>query len=265
MRALTPLVLALMVVWGCDAPNPSSTLDDIDSLDTESSSSEADVFSDSELENDAIRWIDSGSFPEVPDPWLAPFASEVISFTPGEGAGFGEDDFPEVVLGAPGPGTELQPSLDVLTLGTGGEIVLGFGGRIIVDGPGPDFSIHENPFWPGGSSTNVFAEFGEVSVSDDGEEWWTYPCSPVLGELDTYEGCAGWNPTQPFTAEEGIFLDPADTGGDLFDLAVIGVPSIRFIRIKDLSEGGPPPTAGFDLDGISMLYWDYDASVSETD
>ena len=156
---------------------------------------------------------------------------------------------------------ETQPSLDVLSLGTEGEIVLGFGARVIVDGPGPDFTIHENPFWPGGSEENVFAEFGEVAVSVDGDEWWTYPCLPTSGQPETYEGCAGWNPTRTFSVTEGFLLTLEQTGGDGFDLAESGLEAVRYVRIRDLSEGGPAPSAGFDLDAVTLLNWDHDETL----
>jgi hypothetical protein len=202
---------------------------------------------------------------EVPSVWVPPFASEVVTFDPGEGSGFGEEELPGVVLGAPGPGTELQPSQDVLSLGMGGEIVLGFGDRVIVDGPGMDFAVHENAFWPGGVGENVFAELGEVAVSEDGDQWWAYPCSPEKGVIETYEGCAGWNPTLSFTLSEDVFLTWEDTGGDGFDLAESGFQRVRYIRIKDLSGGGLAPTAGFDLDGISLFFWNYDSTVVSMD
>ncbi len=100
-----------------------------------------------------------------------PYASSVESFSPGGGAGFNRDKLPGLVLGPPqGAGTG-QGSLDVLSLGSGGEIVLGFGARSIVDGPGADLLVFENPFWPDGNARDVFAELGEVSVSEDGETW----------------------------------------------------------------------------------------------
>ena len=66
------------------------------------------------------------------------FAVSVAAFTPGEGAGFGADAFPEVVLGPPvPPQVDGTGSLDVLSLGAGGVIVLRMG-TPIVDGDGGD-------------------------------------------------------------------------------------------------------------------------------
>ncbi|MEO1338440.1 MAG: cell surface protein, partial [Myxococcota bacterium] len=92
-----------------------------------------------------------------------PYATEVVSFEPGPGAGFGQAGLPEVVLGPPmGLGVGAG-SIDVLSLGVGGSIVLGFAAPII-DGPGPDFVVFENPFFIGGASDALFAELGRVSV-----------------------------------------------------------------------------------------------------
>jgi len=46
--------------------------------------------------------------------------------------------------------TDGVPSLDVLSLGSGGEIVLGFASKSSSTVPGPDLIVFENPFWPGG-------------------------------------------------------------------------------------------------------------------
>ena len=59
-----------------------------------------------------------------PTPQLSPFVGGIVSFQPGEGAGFGQDQLPDVVLGPPVGGGERQGSVDVLSLGTGGVLVL---------------------------------------------------------------------------------------------------------------------------------------------
>lgn len=184
-----------------------------------------------------------------------PYASEVVSFTPGEGAGYGQDKMPDVVLGAPqGKGTNAG-ALSVLSLGKGGEIVLGFGERVIIDGPGADFVVFENSFWPSGNAAEVYAEPGEVSVSMDGVEWKTFPCSTEPSEPGRWPGCAGWNPTLVYDAEQVIPLDPALSGGDAFDLADIGVKEVRFVRIRDVSNNGDAPSAGFDLDAVGGVHF----------
>ena len=54
---------------------------------------------------------------------------------------------PGIVFGPPGNATPTTGSLDVLSLGHGGSITLAFTDNEIVDGPGPDFIVFENPFF----------------------------------------------------------------------------------------------------------------------
>ncbi len=183
-----------------------------------------------------------------------PFARSVTAFDDGDGAGFGQDAMPGVVLGPPRGGGLEGGSTDVVSLGVGGTIVVGFGDYTIVDGPGPDFVVFENAFWVQGDPSDVFFELGEVSVSDDGETWHTYPCDADATE-PPWTGCAGWSPTRPFDPFD-LPLTPDRTGGDAFDLADLGLDEARFVRIRDLSTEGVPPTAGFDLDAIGLLHVD---------
>ena len=181
------------------------------------------------------------------------YASEVVSFVPGEGAGFGQDDLPFVVLGEPA-GSALTGSLDVLSLGVGGEIILGFGDCMIVDGAGPDFIVHENAFWVGGDSDYIWMELGEVSVSMDGENWYVFPCDPVSSEEEVPEGCAGQTPTFEHDAAAMTLLQPGLTGGDAYDLAELGLDQVRYVRIRDRSTNGAGPAAGFDLDSVAVIH-----------
>lgn len=186
-----------------------------------------------------------------------PYARGVVDFSPGAHAGHGQDGYPDVVLGPPdGLGTAAG-SLDVLSLGVGGEIVLHFGALAIVDGEGPDFVVFENPFWPGGDPAAVFAEPGEVAVSEDGETWHVFTCDPLGAVGGRYPGCAGWTPTLGYDPQEVLPLDPVLTGGDAFDLAAVGLARARYVRVRDLagaSEVGEDVTAGFDLDGVGLVH-----------
>jgi len=187
-----------------------------------------------------------------PDPSL-PYATSIVSFEPGDGAGFGQNKLPNVVLGPPsGKGTG-SGSLDVLSLGKGGSIVLTFERFAITDGEGPDLVVFENPFWPGGDPSAVYAEPGEVSVSEDGATWATFACDANGDGLGHFAGCAGVTPTLAYDASTTIPLDPSVTGGDTFDLAGVGVKSARFVRIRDVSFHGEAPTAGFDLDAVGIV------------
>ncbi|HEX2873998.1 MAG TPA: hypothetical protein VHP33_22235 [Polyangiaceae bacterium] len=183
------------------------------------------------------------------------YASSVESFTPGTSAGYNQDKMPGIVLGPPvGKGKEAG-ALDVVSLGAAGEIVLAFGDFGIVDGPGPDLVVFENAFWPSGDASAVFAELGEVSVSEDGETWATFPCDTEGDGQGNFAGCAGVTPTLEYDAEQLIPLDPELSGGDAFDLADLGLKRARFVKIRDL-ETLPPGgnSSGFDLDAIGVIH-----------
>ena len=184
----------------------------------------------------------------------APYAEGVVSFEPGEGAGYNQMKLPDIVLGPPQVKEDGVPSLEVLSLGSGGEIVLGFGKQVIVDGPGPDLVVFENPFWPGGNESKVFAELGEVSVSDDGETWQTFACDSVGDGAGHFPGCAGYTPTLKYDATTLVPLDAAQTGGDAFDLADLGMARARFVKIHDLMTLPPSGmSSGFDLDAVGLV------------
>lgn len=185
-------------------------------------------------------------------------ASCVLALHLGEDGGFGMDRFPEVVFGPPRGGGARAGSLDVLSLGRGGSIALGFGGGDIVDGPGPDFIVFENAFYyvrtkehPEGDPSRPWNELATVSVSDDGVTWNAFPCSQKAYPFD---GCAGWHAVFS-SPDSGISpFDPGNAGGDAFDLATLGLERARFVRVEDVSFVGGPDTAGFDLDAIAVVH-----------
>ena len=177
----------------------------------------------------------------------APFANRVVSFKPGPGATFGQAKMPGVVLGPPDGAGSDAGSLDVVSLGTGGEIVLAFDGMQIVDGPGPDFIVFENPF-PG------WQEPGFVAVSEDGVTWREWPCA-WQDKVDDYPDCAGVRAVLA-NAENGVDpTDPVRAGGDAFDLADVTMTTARYVRIRDTGHNpADPPGAGFDLDAVSVIH-----------
>lgn len=181
----------------------------------------------------------------------SPYVQGVVSFDPGENAGFGQDLFPSIVYGPPLGGGLSQGSVDVLSLGIGGALVLSFGNLRIVDGPGPDFTVFENPFSI--TDTVTYAEPGAVAVSSDGETWIPFPCDL---SAYPYAGCAGVLPVTSHP-DNGISpLDPTQSGGDLFDLSTLGVEEARYVRITDSGLVGTTstaPAAGFDLDAVALL------------
>lgn len=181
----------------------------------------------------------------------APYAADVRSFSPGSGAGFGQDDLPRVVLGAPRGGGEFTGSVDVLSLGNGGEIVLELG-EDVVDLPGPDLIVFENAFTFGGNLT--FVEPGAVAFSEDGVSFVEVPCA----DTEPYAGCAGLHPVWANADTNQIDpTDPTAAGGDDFDLADVGLTRARYVRIRDLGLALGPPSPdsdGFDLDAIAIVH-----------
>ncbi|MCW5893447.1 MAG: thrombospondin type 3 repeat-containing protein [bacterium] len=203
-----------------------------------------------------------------------PFLDDVVSWTIGPGGGARVADLPGVVLGPPRGAGPFAGSLDTLSLGLGGQVVVAFTDNVVVNGPGPDFTVFENAFLTFGATTlDPFAEPGTVSVSADGVTWATFACA--LDQPPFYPGCAGVYPvfanaadpgapsplvpsTAPIASLVGVdvdaFVPPPGSGGDVFDLADVGLAAIRFVRI----DAGPyvfglQQLAGFDLDAIAGL------------
>jgi hypothetical protein len=178
------------------------------------------------------------------------FATSVESFTAGPGSTFGQDKLPDIVLGPPKGGGDINGSVDVVTLGNGGSITLGFAPSQIVDGPGPDFIVFENPFYVNGDKTKPFAELGTVGVSVNGRDFTDFPCTATAYP---YGSCAGWHPVYANPEENEIDpTNPAVAGGDAFDLADLGVVEARYVRITDrVDQTGLAGT--FDLDAVSIV------------
>jgi hypothetical protein len=184
------------------------------------------------------------------------FVTHVESFTPGACAGFNADKMPGVVFGAPRGAGAQSGGLDVVSLGTGGSIVLSFDPVSIVDGAGPDFTVFENAFFASGNPNRPFQEPAEVSISVDGETWLTFPC---LVDGGMAAGCAGMTPVYSTPGNEISPTDPAVSGGDSFDIGQLGATSVRYVRIHDVgtaacSGAGGPGSNGFDLDAIAVIH-----------
>lgn len=186
-----------------------------------------------------------------------PYLDCVDEFLPAEGASFGADRLPAVIQGPPEGGGALGGQ-DVLSLGCGGEITVVFDPPAIVDGPGPDLVVFENPFALG---DGTFVEPARVLVSDDGVDWRAFPCDYEARAPEPPVGCAGvglvW-------ANQEAGVDPLgpEAGGDRFDLAEVGLTRARYVRLVDVGEayrGGDRmwcegASAGFDLDAIAALH-----------
>ncbi|MHC4364709.1 MAG: hypothetical protein ACYSTJ_04490 [Planctomycetota bacterium] len=143
------------------------------------------------------------------------FAAEVVSYTEGAGVGFDPIDFefynqPATALGRPtlettgdmdiGPNVPMPVvpvypawrSFELVTIGSGGELVLGFNHRVGDDQNNPygvDFIVFGNARWrmAGGASwtaesdpeavtvdSTLYKEPGMVSVSQDGLSWYSF-------------------------------------------------------------------------------------------
>lgn len=175
-----------------------------------------------------------------------PFADRVVSFEPGANAGFGANRMPDIVLGPPHGRGDRAGSLDVVSLGREGVIVLAFDDIGLVDGPGPDLLVFENAF--AGSIETAF-----VAVSDDGETWHEWPCDPV-NVTGGFPGCAGVTPVYS-SPDNGIEpTDPEAAGGDAFDLAELGIERARYVRIRDSGMNSyEGQSGGFDLDAVAVI------------
>ncbi|MCB9749022.1 MAG: hypothetical protein H6713_03335 [Myxococcales bacterium] len=181
----------------------------------------------------------------------------VEQFEPAPEASFGHELLPDVVFGPPEGMGQGGGSLDVASLGCGGSVTVFFDDPIIVDGPGPDFIVFENAF--GDPMNGTFSEPAIVSVSLDGQDWHAFPCA-LDGQGDwPATGCAGIMPVEANSMNGLDPTDPAEAGGDAFDLATIGVAAARYVRLDDVAleydEDTPfcGASGGFDLDAIAIV------------
>jgi hypothetical protein len=190
------------------------------------------------------------------------WAAQVLQVSYGEDATFGQGSMPGVVLGpSAGTGTGAQ-SLDVVSLGSGGTITVGFSpDRCVIDLAGDDLAVLENVFYVAGEENNRFVEAGRVEVSQDGSTFFAFPTSVdetrPLGDPARYSGFAGVEPVGPGDL-------PGEVGGDRFDLADLGLDWIRYVRITD-ANGNPQDPGdimsagygmnGFDLDAVGAIHF----------
>jgi hypothetical protein len=224
------------MIWllACNAPQDSSKI-------TESSIEDSQP-QESSQESSPAESQESSPLEDTEDP----FADELVSFTPGDFAGYGQESLPDVVLGSPEAPGNGNGSLDVLSLGDKGELVLKITDQVLIDGPGTDLLIFENPF-------TGWYETGIVGVSMDGENWTEWPCD-AEDEAGGFPGCAG---VALVYANSSNGIDPTDpdaAGGDRFDLGEIGVSEAIYIRVRDSGMNEASGTAGgFDMDALSVV------------
>ncbi len=208
------------------------------------------------------------------------FATSVVQYNQGGGTGLFNTG---LILGGPQGGGFSGGSLDVLTLGTGGDVTLGFD-VTITNGPGADFTVFENGFV---FSETVFAEVAMVEVSTDGTTFARFPTryngdpGPLGGfallPYATYEGLTGGLPglANVLTNQVDPF-NPVVSGGEAFDLAElvgqaevvsgsVDLAAIHFVRIVDVIGGtindstGTPiwdsgGDSGADIDAVAVIH-----------
>lgn len=185
------------------------------------------------------------------------------------------------VVAAVDPGEEVDPPFDdpanalgpaegdamaVYSLGRGGSVTLTFG-RVIADGPGPDFAVYENGF------QDDYLELASVAVSSDGVHFVAFD---IASQTPEAVGAYG---TLDTTALGQIAGKYRRGWGTPFDLATLRQrPDVRegrldpsavtHVRVTDIVGDGTTldvfgrpifdayPTvgsAGFDLDAVAIL------------
>lgn len=171
----------------------------------------------------------------------ARFITNVVDYHFGPGQDFNQEEgFPEALYGPP----RANDAYSVVSLGNGGFVIVEFEGNAIVDGPGPDFIVFENPL-------PHFVELATVSVSNDLITWHEFPCTAAQDGPD-YGSCAGVGIVYSHPDNGLDPLAPELAGGDAFDLADLGVAEARYIRIQD-REDLEGPAGVFDLDAVSVV------------
>lgn len=196
------------------------------------------------------------------------FIDTVFSFTPGtiQFGGQSPEYYPNNIFNAPSINAtkyiaETRPE-EILSIGLNGEIVVGLTNNLIIDKEGDDFTVFENTFINQFNEV-IYAEPAIISVSKDGINYIEFPY-----DILTLDGLAG---TKPTIGSNNPF-NPLKSGGNAFDLAKIGIDSVRYIKIKDITEqilNNPehpnydPTLSGFDLDAIAIInHTDFISSVS---
>lgn len=213
------------------------------------------------------------------------FADRVAVFDPAfedPVFGFGAGNMPGIVLGPPGDSSPTLGSLSVVSLGRGGVLTFEFTDNVIVDGPGPDLILFENSFFVGAPPAaetdeyRVGADLGRVQVSADGETYFEFPFSEeallqaggdslpssLLSDLSGLSGVTptftgNWtHPDDPDTWDPQGVGGVSGAGGDVFDLAAVGLSEARFVRIVDSGAltGFSGTAEGTDLDAVIALH-----------
>ena len=165
---------------------------------------------------------------------------------------------------------------EIVSLGVGGELVLRFDHDVLDDPRNPfgiDLIVFGNAFFTDATGTGMVAglaaEGGVIAVSLDGIAWTSVPLTvadglfPTRGYMDvlpyaTQPGTIETNflrPVNPALSmrdlsgldyESCVALNDGSGGGAGIDLAALGLPRIRFVRISNSVIGSSP-----EIDAVS--------------
>jgi len=221
----------------------------------------------------------------IPAQKPVPYATKVIAYQPGKPMQSPFTD-PKKALGAPRGGRAQSGSTDVVSLGPGGSLTLGFD-LLIANRAGADFIVFENAFTKA-NTLESFAEVFFVEVSSNGKDFARFPSSYVgpdksLGPYATYlpgtfQGLGGATPVfaNPPLYPAADPRDPARAGGEAFDLSAladdplvkankVNLMTISHIRLVDIVDGQSrdshgrwihDPSAGSaDIDAVAVLHF----------
>ena len=194
-------------------------------------------------------------------------AGLVVEAPGASGTGFGDPQ--RAVNGVHGGGLRAQ-SLDVYSVPPDSYLVVSWDGRRLIDGPGADLVVFENPF-DYGDTGDRFMDPAVVEVSTDGEVWTAFPFRYLAERPEEYSprpaDWSGFAGVTPVLYDDD--LGPPDpfgegAGGDRFDLADLpdGLhdAGVRFVRLSaasgwtnpDIGEAYPRAAVsdGIDIDGV---------------
>jgi len=200
----------------------------------------------------------------------APFAAEVVSYTPGTNATAGYTD-PSVALGSPGRATGTGPfdgsltpfnapyqGSDVVSIGAGGQLTVRFDHPVADDAANPygiDLLVFGNAFLgidfnTGLADGSVFAEPARIAVSQDGVSWFNVP---ILADA-LFPSLAYQDVTDPFGSDGSVptsYTRPMNPALGLADFA--GKTTAELAALYAGSGGG----AGIDLSPLGLPFIQY--------
>jgi hypothetical protein len=227
------------------------------------------------------------------NPLFAAWASEVVSYQPGNGVSASWNKTSNALGEVTGDHMDIVSlgELDLLEIESGnqpGSITLGFPVPI-ADGPGPDFAVFENAFTVVGANNYVFAELAYVEVSTDGNTFVRFPCVSLdtpdavvtnvpggttfaIRDATTIFNLAGKHANHSSIESWGTPFNLSELSNHPLVLSgEINLSNIRFVRLVDIPGSGyfldsaqpenpiydawasPSGSAGFDLEAIGVL------------